>query len=159
MEENIRFNTDDILARLRNGESAEDIASAMTSMLNDAEAAYKKEQVQAKEAENAKFLAARKRAAAETIFAGVADYFTAIGQPEVLNDYRSGKAHDEAINEIVEGMDALINTFHALNLFSNSFKGFEKLKVEVDPNASVAASKKNRSYEETINDFFKRFGL
>lgn len=153
------FNTDDILARLRNGESAEDIASAMTSMLNDAEATYKKEQAQAKEAEDAKFLAARKRAAAEAIFAGVVDYFTAIGQPEVLNDYRSGKVHDEAINEIVEGMDALINTFHALNLFSKSLKDFEKPKVEVDQSASVAAFKKSRSYEESINDFFKRFGL
>ena len=159
MEENIMFNTDDILARLRNGESAEDIASAMTSMLNDAEATYKKEQAQAKEAENAKVLAARKRAAAEAIFAGVVDYFTAIGQPEVVNDYRNGKAYDGAINEIVEGMDALINTFHALNLFSNSLKDFEKAKVEVDPNATVAAFKKSRSYEESINDFFKRFGL
>ena len=153
------FNTDDILARLHNGESAEDIASAMTSMLNDAEATYKKEQAQAKEAENAKVLAARKRAAAEAIFAGVVDYFAAIGQPEVVNDYRNGKAYDGAINEIVEGMDALINTFHALNLFNNSLKNFEKVKVEVDPNATVAAFKKSRSYEESINDFFKRFGL
>lgn len=153
------FNTNDILTRLRNGESAEDIASAMTSMLNDAEAAYKKEQVQAKEAENAKSLATRKRAAAEAIFAGVVDYFTAIGQPEVVNNYRNGKAYDGTINEIVEGMDALINTFHALNLFSNSLKDFEKPRVEVDTSASVAAFKKNRSYEESINDFFKRFGL
>ena len=153
------FNTDDILARLRNGESAEDIASAMTSMLNDAEATYKKEQAQAKEAENAKVLAARKRIAAEAIFAGVVDYFIAIGRPEVLNDYRSGKAHEKAIGEIVEGMDALVDTFQALNIFSKSLKDLEKFKAEVDTNASAAAFKKNRSYEESINDFFKRFGL
>lgn len=159
MEENIMFNTDDILARLRNGESAEDIASAMTSVLNDAEATYKKEQEQAKEAENAKVLAARKQAAAEAIFAGVVDYFTAIGQPEVVNDYRNGKAYDGAINEIVEGMDALVNTFHALDLFTKSLKDFEKPKVKVDTGANIAASKQNRSYEESINDFFRRFGL
>ena len=159
MEENIMFNTDDILARLRNGESAEDIASTMTSMLNDAEATYKKEQAQAKEAENAKALAARKRAAAEAIFAGVIDYFTAIGHPEVVKDYLNGKAYDEVVDEIVEGMDALFNTFHALDLFTKSFKDFEKPKVKVDTNANVAVPKKNRSYEESINDFFKRFGL
>lgn len=153
------FNTDDILARLRNGESAEDIASAMTSMLNDAEATYKKEQEQAKEAENAKALAARKRAAAEAIFAGVVDYFTAIGKSEVVNDYRNGKAHDGAINEIVEGMDALVNTFYALDLFTKSLKDFEKPEIKVDTRANVEASKKNRSYEESINDFFRRFGL
>ena len=153
------FDTNDILARLRNGESAEDIASTMTSMLNDAEATYKKEQAQAKEAENAKALAARKRAAAEAIFAGVVDYFTAIGKPEVVNDYRNGKAYDGAINEIVEGMDALVNTFYALDLFTKSLKDFEKPKIEVDTRANVEASKKNRSYEESINDFFRRFGL
>ena len=157
MEENIMFNTDDILARLRNGESAEDIASTMTNMLNDAEATYKKEQ--AKEAENAKALAARKRAAAEAIFAGVTDYFTAIGHPEVVKDYLNGNAYDEVIGENGEGMDALVNTFHALDLVTKSFKDFEKPKVKVDTNANVAVSKKNRSYEESINDFFRRFGL
>ena len=159
MEENIMFNTDDILARLRNGESAEDIASAMTSMLNDAEATYKKEQAQAKKAENAKALAARKRAAAEAIFAGVVHYFTAIDHPEVVKDYLNGKAYDEVVDEIVEGMDALFNTFHALDLFTKSLKDFEKPKVKVGTNANVAASKQNRSYEESINDFFRRFGL
>lgn len=154
------FNTDDILARLRNGESAEDIASTMTSMLNDAEATYKKEQAQAKEAENAKLVAARKRAAAETIFSGVVDYFIAIGQPEILNDFRSGKAYDEAVDEIVEGMDALVDTFAALNNFSNSLKNFDKPKTTVAPSTNVKATPKNdRSYEETIGDFFKRFGL
>lgn len=154
------FNTDDILARLRNGESAEDIASVMTSMLNDAEATYKKEQAQAKEAENAKLVAARKRAAAETIFSGVVDYFIAIGQPEILNDFRSGKAYEEAVDEIVEGMDALVDTFAALNTFSKSLKGFEKPKATVAPSTNVkVAPKKDRSYEETIGDFFKRFGL
>ena len=153
------FNTDDILARLRNGESAEDIASTMTNMLNDAEATYKKEQAQAKESENAKALAARKRAAAEAIFAGVIDYFTAIDHPEVVKDYLNGKAYDKVVGEIVEGMDALANTFYALDLFTKSLKDFEKPKIEVDTRANVEASKKNRSYEESINDFFRRFGL
>lgn len=152
------FDTNDILARLRNGESVDDIASAMTDMLNDAEATYKAEQ--AKEAENAKVLATRKRAAAETIFSGVVDYFMAIGQPEILDDYRDGKAYDEAIDEIVEGMDALNSTFAALNSLNKSLKSFDKPKAVVAPSTNVRATlKKERSYEETIGDFFKRFGL
>lgn len=152
------FDANDILARLRNGESVDDIASAMTSMLNDAEATYKKEQEQ--EAEKAKTLATRKRAAAETIFSGVVDYFMAIGQPEILNDYRDGKAYDEAIDEIVEGMDALNSTFAALSTLSKSLKDFDTPKATVAPSTIVkAVPKKDRSYEETIGDFFKRFGL
>ena len=92
------FTKADILARLQNGETVDDIANEMAAALNEAEAAMKA--LDAREKEKARVLDA-KRAAVDDILDAIADYFVAAGEDELLNELKEVDT-DKAI-ELLDG--------------------------------------------------------
>ena len=97
------FTKEDLLARLQNGDSVEDIATEMAHMLNEAEKDYKAHQEQELKvkAEMDRIYNA-KREAVCTILSGLADFLTAAEEDELL-------AELDSVN-VDEVVDMLCNT-------------------------------------------------
>ena len=111
------FTKDDIIARLMNGESADDIAQEIANTLNEAEAEYKdreaeakrKAEEEAKEKERAIMLREAKVRAAEDMIDALCDYATAAEDDEMLKELQEVKMED-----VVDMLDSLIDTSKAL---------------------------------------------
>ena len=151
------FTKEDILARLQNGETADDIALEMATALNEATA--EKETLDAekvaKEREEARVSAA-KRVAVNDMLDAVCDYLVAAGEDDFIKDIK-----DIETDKVIEMLDGSINMA----------KSLEKLKELEFPmfgiNGPVAKPKVHKivvdadkaSADEVIGDFLKKFGL
>lgn len=100
------FTTEDILKRLRAGESMDDIAAEMTRIANAAEATYQAEEAEKKRAAEEKKLAeARKKdELATAIINAVLDYIRFLA-PEMTY---SEEETEELAEEIITLMDSLV---------------------------------------------------
>ena len=151
------FTKEDILARLQNGETADDIALEMATALNEATA--EKETLDAekvaKEKEETRVLEA-KRTAVNDMLDAVCDYLIAAGEGDFIEDLK-----EIDTDKVIEMLDGSIEMA----------KSLEKLKELEFPmfgiNGPVAKPKVHKivvdadkaSADEVIGDFLKNFGL
>ena len=113
------FTKDDIIARLMNGESADDIAQEIANTLNEAEAEYeaeakRKADEEAKERERAALLKEAKVRAAEDMIDALCDYATAAEDDEMLKEL-----HEVELKDVIDMLDSLIDTSKALRNLKN----------------------------------------
>ena len=105
------FNKADLLARLQDGDTVEDIAQEMTDALNAAKDMYNQEQDRIAKEEAAAELDRRerervleaKREAVKELLDGMCDYYVAAGDDEMLEI-----VHKVSVDEIVELLDSLL---------------------------------------------------
>ena len=152
------FTKEDILARLQNGETADDIALEMATALNEATA--EKETLDAekvaKEREEARVSAA-KRVAVNDMLDAVCDYLVASGEDDFIKDIK-----DIDTDKVIEMLDGSINMAKSLEKLKDLQFPLGELhkaatinpkvhKIVVDADADDA--------DQVIGDFLKQFGL
>ena len=108
------FNKDDILARLQNGDSVDEIATEMANALNAAKTSY--DEAEAKRIEEEKRIAEaqvkidaenqKKRAIIQRIIDAFADYAELIGKQDIAD--KLDAMEDNDLDELVEAIDAMI---------------------------------------------------
>lgn len=117
------FTKEDILARLQNGETAEDIALEMATALNEAES--EKEaldaELAAKEKEETRVLEA-KRQAVDMILDGVCDFLVASGKDKLIEDIK-----DIDTDDVIDMLDSAIELGETLD----KLKDLEFVKMPV----------------------------
>ena len=123
------MNKNDILARLMNGESAEDIAKEMTAMLNDATKAYA-DQKKDKE----------KMARAEAVADAINDYAAYVG-------YKGAELKGE---DVIKVMDSFLKFYKDPSNFKIELPGF---RFET---SSKGTTKKGKTVDEILNDWISR---
>lgn len=134
------LNNKDILARLRNGESIEDIAAELTSALNEAQEAY--------EAENAKATAkAALTAAAENLTNALLDYLYVIDP--TIDEMLTEEDEKELTNLLVSEADDLAKGIHLIKTLVPA--------VQSKPKVEVANTKSD--FEDILASFLKQNGL
>lgn len=119
----------DILARLMNGESAEDIAKEMTAMLNDASKAYA-DQKKDKE----------KMARAEAVANAINDYAAYVG-------YKGAELKGE---DVIKVMDSFLKFYKDPGNFKIELPGFHF------ETSSKGTTKKGKTVDEILNDWISR---
>ena len=120
----------DILARLMNGENAEDIAKEMTEMLNDASKAYADQKKKDNE----------KMARAEAVADAINDYAAYAG-------YKGAELKGE---DVIKVMDSFLKFYKDPNNFKIELPGF---RFETN---SKGATKKGKTVDEILNDWISR---
>lgn len=123
------MNKNDILTRLMNGESAEDIAKEMTAMLNDASKAYA-DQKKDKE----------KMARAEAVADAINDYAAYVG-------YKGAELKGE---DVIKVMDSFLKFYKDPSNFKIELPGF---RFET---SSKGTAKKGKTVDEILNDWISR---
>lgn len=152
------FTKEDILARLQNGETADDIAKEMATALNEATAEKKAldAELAAKEKEETRVLEA-KRAAVDDMLDALADYLVAAGEGDYVKEIAEVKT-----NKVIEMLDGSIEMAKSLEKLKDLQFPFAEMhkaatinpkvhKIVVDADAEDA--------DKVIGDFLKRFGL
>ena len=108
------FNKDDILARLQNGDSVDEIATEMANALNAAKTSY--DEAEAKRIEEEKKMAEaqaklnqekeEKRAIIQRIIDAFADYAELIGKQDTAD--KLDAIEDNDLDDLVEAIDAMV---------------------------------------------------
>ena len=139
------FTKENILARLQNGVTAEDIALEVATALNEAEAEKKALDAEkvAKEKEETRVLNA-KRVAVDEMLDAVCDYLVASGEGDLIEDIR-----DIETDKVIEMLDDSIKIA----------KSLEKLKDLEFPFFGDKPVAKKVSADKAIGDFLRDFGL
>ena len=139
--------TNDILARLRNGESMDAIGQSIADMLNEAQDAYIAEQEIAKKEQAAQELAQAKRNLACGLIDLIKEYgeLTAPGTVELLDDI-----DDSDINAMVEALDQMFTMMVSLTQLKANLA-----KLEAPQNKSVITpvAKRAKSDDEVLAKF------
>lgn len=120
----------DILARLMNGESAEDIAKEMTAMLNDASKAYADQKKKDDE----------KMARAEAVAVAINDYAAYVGY----------KGADLKAEDVMKIMDSFLKFYKDPHNFKIELPGF-RFETRTDK-----PTKKGKTVDEILNDWISR---
>ena len=135
------FTKEDILARLQNGDSVDEIAKEMSDVLNAAHADYESaKQVDAK----ASRVMEAKRVAVDNMLDAVCDYLVASGEGDLITDIKD------------------IETDKIIELFDDSIKmakSLEKLKDLQFPLFDDKPIAKKIDADKAIMDFLKGFDL
>lgn len=113
------FTKEDILARLQNGDSMDEIAKEMTDALNAAQADYESAIQADVEANRIK---EAKRAAVDMILDGVCDYLVAAGKSEHIEDIK-----DIDTDDVIDMLDSAIELTETLD----KLKDLEFVKMPV----------------------------
>lgn len=120
----------DILARLMNGESAEDIAKEMTAMLNDASKAYADQKKKDDE----------KMARAEAVAVAINDYAAYVGY----------KGADLKAEDVIKVMDSFLKFYKDPGNFKIEVPGF-RFETRTDK-----PTKTGKTVDEILNDWISR---
>ena len=152
------FTKEDILARLQNGETADDIALEMATALNEATA--EKEtldaELAAKEKEEARVLNA-KRVAVDSMLDALCDYLVAAGEGDYVKDIAEVKT--DKVIEMLDGSIEMAKSLKKLKDLQFPLAELHKAatinpkvhKIVVDADAEDA--------DKVIGDFLKNLGL
>ena len=152
------FTKADILARLQNGDTVDDIAAEMAAALNEAEAEKKAldAELAAKEKEETRVLEA-KRAAVDNMFDAVADYLVAAGEGDLVGELR-----EIDTDKVIEMLDGSIEMAKSLE----KLKGLEFPLGELHKAATInprvhkiVVDADEDSADEVIGNFLKSLGL
>lgn len=152
------FTKEDILARLQNGETADDIAHEMATALNEATAEKKAldAELAAKEKEETRVLNA-KRAAVDSMLDALCDYLIAAGESEYVKDVAEVKT--DKVIEMLDGSIEMAKSLEKLKGLQFPLGELHKAatinpkvhKIVVDADAEDA--------DKVIGDFLKNLGL
>ena len=152
------FTKADILARLQNGDTVDEIAAEMAAALNEAEAEKKAldAELAAKEKEETRVLEA-KRAAVNDMLDAVCDYLVAAGEDDIIEDLKEFDT-DKAI-ELLDGSIKMAKSLEKLKELQFPLGELHKAatinpkvhKIVVDADADDA--------DKVIGDFLKKLGL
>ena len=139
------FTKEDILVRLQNGDTVDDIAAEMADALNEAEAEKRAldAELAAKEKEETRVLNA-KRVAVDEMLDALCDYLVAAGEGDYVKDIAEIKT-----DKVIEMLDGSINMA----------KSLEKLKELEFPLFGDKPVAKRVSADKAIGDFLRDFGL
>ena len=136
------FNTNDILARLKAGESAEVIAKEMTDALNKATETYEAEKAMSD-----------KIAAVRDVITALNRYIS-ISQPEVAKTFKTEFTDDECIH-YANQLDKTIVTFHKVITLMEQ----EPVTINFTAPISKAKPKTATDPDEVFRNFFKNIGI
>lgn len=152
------FTKADILARLQNGETAEDIALEMATALNEAETEKKALDAEkaAKEKEETRVLEA-KRAAVDDMLDAIADYLVAAGESDFIEDLK-GIDTDKVI-ELLDGSIEMAKSLEQLKELQFPFGELHKAAT-INPRVhKIVVDADEDSADEVIGNFLKSLGL
>lgn len=138
------FTKTEILARLQNGDTVDEIAAEMANALNEAEAEKKAldAELAAKEAEETRVLNA-KRVAVDDMLDAVCDYFVAAGYGEFTKEI--AEIDTDKVIKLLDSTLQMTKTLDKLNHLE--FPLFTKPTVEV------------KDADKALTDFLKLMGL
>ena len=146
------FTKEDILARLQNGETVDDIALEMATALNEATA--EKETLDAekvaKEKEEARVLEA-KRAAVDDMLDALCDYLVAAGEDDFIKDL-----NEIDTDKVIEMLDGSINMAKSLEKLKDLQFPLRELHKAATINPKVhkiVVDADKASADEVIGDF------
>ena len=152
------FTKEDILVRLQNGETADDIALEMATALNEATA--EKETLDAekvaKEKEEIRVLNA-KRAAVNDMLDAVCDYLVAAGEDDFIKDIK-----DIETDKVIEMLDGSINMAKSLEKLKDLEFPLGELHKAATINPKVhkiVVDADEDNADQVIGDFLKGLGL
>ena len=152
------FTKEDILARLQNGETADDIALEMATALNEATA--EKEtldaELAAKEKEEARVLNA-KRVAVDSMLDALCDYLVAAGEGDYVKDIAEVKT-----DKVIEMLDGSIEMAKSLKKLKDLQFPLAELHKAATINPKVhkiAVDADAEDVDKVIGDFLKNLGL
>ena len=120
------FDKSEILARLQNGDSMDEIAKEMSDALNAANAEY--EEAKQANAEASRVMDA-KRVAVDMILDGLCDYLVAAGDEELLEELK-----DIDTDEVIEALDSVL-------VFTKSIEALKGLEFPLAPKAKESCGK------------------
>ena len=134
------FNYEDILTRLKNGESEEDIAKEFTEALNKANVEKSKREAKEKAEKE-------KRKAGEEMIAAIFNYLR-VAHPEIAADM-----DNVDVDSYLSILDSTITSLAKLRTFDYSSL-FDEIKIPSSTStAKVVANKK--SVDDILNDWLK----
>lgn len=145
-------NIDEILAKLRNGASEEDIAKEMSNALNTAVQKKKEEDAALLERKNEKRIEKACGNAARILCDAIADFFYEIGETELMDIFASKNAQTE-LQAALEGIAELAKT-NVLSNYIGLLKSIDELRVDDKPNRKDIDFNKT---EEDIDDIFEKW--
>ena len=150
------FTKADILARLQNGDTVDEIAAEMAAALNEAEAEKKAldAELAAKEKEETRVLNA-KRAAVDNMLDALCDYLVAAGEGDYVKDIAEVKT-----DKVIEMLDGSIEMAKSLE----KLKGLQFPLAEMHKAATINPKVHKIVVDEdnadqVIGDFLKQLGL
>ena len=145
------FDKADILARLQDGDTIEDIAKEMTDALNEADQAFQESEAKRLEEQKRVFEQERvreaKRVAVDMMLDAVCDYLVAAGEDKLLDE-----VHEIDTDKVVELLDGTIEMTKSLE----KLKGLQFPLMGV--NYPIAPAKKVNA-DLVLGNFLKEFGL
>ena len=139
--------TNDILARLRNGESMDAIGQSIADVLNEAQSAYDAELEAAKKAQAANDLIIKKRALAEEFILLMQDYGDLVcpGSRDILEDYT-----DADLDEMIAAIDQMFNLLQLAIQMRTALEEKTQTKSHITP-----ATRAPKSDDEVLANFLK----
>ena len=139
--------TNDILARLRNGESMDAIGQSIADVLNAAQSAYDAELEAAKQAQAANDLAIQKRKLAEDFIHLVQDYGDLVcpDSRDILSEYT-----DEDLDEMIAAIDQMFNLLQLAIQMRAALEEKPQTKSHITP-----ATHASKSDDEVLANFIK----
>ena len=152
------FTKEDILVRLQNGDTVDEIAAEMAAALNEAEAEKKAldAELAAKEKEETRVLEA-KRVAVDDMLDAVCDYLVASGEGDLITDIK-----DIETDKLIKMLDGSINMAKSLEKLKDLQFPLRELHKAATINPKVhkiVVDADKASADEVIGDFLKKFGL
>ena len=148
------FDKAEILARLQNGDSIEDLAQEMTDALNAADEAFQEAEAkrleEEKRASEQTRIHAAKSAAVDMMLDAVCDYFVAAGEDKLLDKIK--EIDTEKVIELLDGTIEMAKSLEKLKGLQFPLMGFKvptAQKVVVDKGSA----------DQVLNAFLKEFGL
>ena len=149
------FTKADILARLQNGDTVDEIAAEMAAALNEAEAEKRAldAELAAKEQEETRVLNA-KRVAVDNMLDALCDYYVAAGYEEYTKDIA-----ELDTDKIVKLLDSSIKMAKSLEQMKELQFPFAELHKAATINPKVHKIVVDDSADEVIGNFLKSFGL
>ena len=149
------FTKADILARLQNGDTVDEIAAEMAAALNEAEAEKKAldAELAAKEQEEARVLDA-KRVAVDCMLDALCDYFIAAGHEEFTKDVA-----ELDTDKIVKLLDSTIKMTKDLEKLKELQFPFTELHNTATVNPKVHKIAIDGNADQIIGEWLKDFGL
>ena len=149
------FDKAEILARLHDGDSIEDIAKEMTDALNAADEEFQETEAKRLEEEKRAFEKERvreaKRVAVDMMLDAVCDYLVAAGEDKLLDEI-----HEIETDKVIELLDGTIEMAKSLE----KLKGlqFPLMGATINPRVQKIVVDEN-SADQVLRDFLKDFGL
>ena len=143
------FDVNEILARLQDGDSAEDLAAEMSKALNAAEAKFQEAKEQAEKAKAQERKEKDLNDLAEIILDAI-DQYVRIQCPEAMDD----EVVDMDVAEFREMLDEFLD---AIVTMKGLFGGFAAPAVKT-PKIEYNAPKKVKTADDKIADFLKSMG-